>query len=84
MKALQVDILKRFMSDENFNFLLQEYKAARILQRREKEVSHSDQILHKEFVGGMSVPDIAKKYGISETRVTKSIVVASKYINPNY
>lgn len=78
MQALQSEIIKRFMSDKNFEMFLQQYKDARKHGYRSRAVTPEDRKILKDWKAGMTYTELKEKYHLTHARIQTSIVLATR------
>lgn len=77
--TLSVAIIKRFMSETEFDALYEKYKAncsAKTVITR--PVNDTDKQIFADFKEGLMVGKLAKKYGVSVAKIQSSILIAVK------
>lgn len=79
MKNFKTSVLKKIMTDDAYNALELEYKAATEKKKRTvRTKSVTDVEIFKDYMNGMSMSAMKKKYGMSEWKIKSAIVVAVK------
>ncbi len=76
MKALQTEIIQRFLSEDNYKQFVEDYKAARKRFRRDRRLTDFDRMVYKDYQNGILMTELVGKYHISLNRI-KSIILLS-------
>lgn len=74
MIAFQSEIIKRFMSEENYKLFVEDYKNARKVFRRDRRFTFKDMQIYKDYQTGLTMAELVEKYHISYPRA-RTIVV---------
>lgn len=74
-------IIQKFMTAEEFGKFVEKYMAHKSFTYTPRAVNDNDREIFKDYTkGGMDIKALAKKYGISNSKVMTAIVKASKEV----
>lgn len=81
IKSLQIDIIKRFMSTEEFMNFMDKYSEVRKPKGKAlslRKATPLDLKIAHEFKNGASLQDLSKTYGVSTYKILCSIAWSNK------